>query len=70
MTSLNQQNFDRAVDRARDTLITLSGGALTLKQQHMRKLQQIAWDLEAIQTAIRSEINDRMGGAGGGMDLG
>lgn len=67
--SLNQENLNAAKSRGSDTLRRLLG-PVNLRDQHVRTLQGMAWDLEAIQTAIRSEINDRMGGASGGMDLG
>lgn len=68
--SLNQDNLDRAAIRARDTLFDLCAVKVDMKTMHTRSLQSMIWDLEAIQTAIRSEVNDRLGGASGGMDLG
>lgn len=69
MTAFNQGNFESAVNRGAETLRVVQGKP-AFSTMHTRTLQQMAWDLEAIQTAIRSEINDRMGGASGGMDLG
>lgn len=68
--SLNQDNLARAIQRGHGTLSDLSMATPDMSKLHVRTLQNMAWDLEAIQTAIRSEINDRMGGASGGMDLG
>lgn len=55
----NQDNLNRAALRGRDSLVALSQGTVVMRNLHVRKLQEIAWDLEAIQAAIRGEINDR-----------
>jgi len=66
--NLAQENFEAAVKSARHTLRELSATAerpnlfreiFTLKKVNTRRLQTLAWDLEAIQAAIRMELNDR-----------
>lgn len=72
--SLAQENFDRAISSGYNTLRNLSDAAkiggtpIDLSKASTRKLEQIAWELEAIQAALRLEINRRM--AGEAMDLG
>jgi hypothetical protein len=75
VSDLNQRNFERAVSSGYNSLSMLTEAARerefpNLRNVNTRKLQSIAWDLEAIQTSIRMELNDRLGGASGGMDLG
>lgn len=65
MTHIAQENFDRAVSSAAGT-ITKIAYAVQLQGMSVRELESMAWDLEAIQAAIRIEINNRSGT----MDLG
>lgn len=61
--SLAQSNFDHARRSGRPTLRTLASDApLELQAVNQRALESMAWDLEAIQTAIRIELNNRFGG--------
>lgn len=62
--SMAQGNFERALKSGQMSLNTLADAARTqyppnLGTMHARKLRALAWDLEAIQAAIRLELNDR-----------
>ena len=72
--SLAQENFNHAISSGYNTLRNLvdaakiGGTPIDLSMASTRKLEQTAWELEAIQAALRIEINRRM--AGEAMDLG
>lgn len=62
--TMSQENFERAVKSGQMTLGQLADAARTryppdLSNLHTRKLRSWAWDLEAIQAALRQELNDR-----------
>lgn len=55
-----QENYERAVRSASDTLSTLSSTpVLDITREHRRRLQAILWDLEAIGASIRLELMNR-----------
>ena len=66
--SLAQENFESAIHSGRHTLRELSRlvdnpglfhTIFTLRKVNTRRLNTLAWDLEAIQAAIRVELNNR-----------
>lgn len=58
--NLAQENFERACTSGRPTLDDLRTPP-DLSRISKRKLESMAWDLEAIQSALRMEINQRYG---------
>lgn len=69
--NLPQENFERAIGSGYHTLANLTeaakGEAPKLREVNTRKLQDMCWDLEAIQAALRLELLNR---ANEPMDLG
>jgi len=60
--SLPQENFERAVSSAEDTLGTLASRLTSTPQlgrESKQRLQTWMWDLEAIAAAIRLELMNR-----------
>lgn len=62
--NLAQENFERALDSGYSSLATLAAWqrmqpSQQLSNLHVDILRTLAWDLEAIQTAIRMELNNR-----------
>lgn len=58
--NLPQENFERALESAMDTIATLDADtAPTLSDQPTQRLQGWSWDLEAIGAAIRLELMNR-----------
>lgn len=60
--NLAQENFDSAVKSAKRTLGDLlmhKSKPIELGSCSKHYLQSLAWDLEAIQAAIRIELNNR-----------
>ena len=67
---LPQDNFDRARGSARGTLTNLASDKhIVLNAMSVRTLQEMAWDLEAIQAAVRLHLNHRMPPISGTMDM-
>jgi hypothetical protein len=57
---LAQDNFERAVVSAQQTLRRLDRGAMIdITKESVPRLRTIAWDLEAIGAAIRLELMNR-----------
>lgn len=58
--NLPQENFDRAIHSASETLVTLgSGRPPALEQESPQQLRAWLWDLDAIGAAIRLELMNR-----------
>lgn len=60
--SLAQENFERAVTSANRTIGLVYGvhpSAIKLKEKPTHELEAMAWDLNAIASALQMEINNR-----------
>lgn len=60
--SLPQRNFDRAVASGMPSLRTLAQQSVDLRATSTQQLRTLAWDLEAIEAALRMELNNRLAG--------
>lgn len=58
--NLAQDNFERAIASGQATLKQLDRGKMVeLARESTARLRVIAWDLEAIQSAVRLELMNR-----------
>lgn len=68
--SLAQENFDRARNSGQASIEKLATrGPIDIRRMDTRSLRTLAWDLEAIEAALRIELNNRLAGPDS-MDMG